>query len=110
MRQGKPVPNLFINFEPDKGRPSWAQADANGRFTLKYDDKNDGALVANHTVWVLWRPANAKEEMVELGFEKGKTNKPADLKEITKKFGSKAKSPLKIQISKPESNLELKLD
>ena len=36
-RNGKPVPNLFINFMPEAGRPSWGHSDEQGQFTLEYD-------------------------------------------------------------------------
>jgi len=109
-RAGKPVPGIFLNFEPDNGRPSWASADDNGNFKLNYDEKQDGAVVGKHTVWVLWRPRNPQEEMIDQGMAKGKTSKPKDLAVITEKFGSKEKSPLKIEITKSVSDLEIKLD
>ena len=47
MRDGKPVGNLDVTFKPDSGRPSFGEADENGRFTLKYTHKQDGAEVDN---------------------------------------------------------------
>jgi hypothetical protein len=109
-RNGKPVPNLFLNFEPDHGRPSWALADEQGRFTLEYDDRQKGAITGTHTVWVLWRPRSPEEEMIDLGQRAGKVNKPADLPAITEKYGSREKSQLRVEITKPVTDLEIKLD
>lgn len=103
-RNGKPVPYLTIHFIPD-GRASWGVSDESGRFSLKQDNKTPGALVGSHTVWVEWRPASAKEEM-----NPKQANKPADLTAIQEKYGSDKKSPLKIEITKPVEDLEIKLD
>jgi len=106
-REGKPVPNLTINFVPAVGRPSWAVSDENGRFTAQYDKAQEGVIVGTHTVWVVWRPSSPKEEM---DIQSGKASRPANYKAITEKFGSEEKTPLKFEITKAESNLEIKLD
>src|SRR5690242_19717008 len=62
-RNGKPVPNLIVNFQPDEGRPSWGKADENGVFTLSYDPEHDGARVGKHTVYVKYKPGSMAEEM-----------------------------------------------
>src|SRR5262249_54770418 len=63
-RNGKPVPNLFINFMPEAGRPSWGHSDEQGQFTLEYDRERKGAEVGKHKVFVKLRPAaNPKEEI-----------------------------------------------
>ncbi len=109
-REGKPYPNVFLNFDPDKGRPSWAQADENGSFVAKYDQTKDGAVVAKHKIWISYRARNPQEEMIEKGFAKGKSSRPKDMNAILEKFGDKEKTPLIIDITKADSNLEIKLD
>ncbi len=50
---GKPVPNAFVVFTPKgAGRPSQTKTDTEGRFTLKFNASNDGALVGDHSVTV----------------------------------------------------------
>lgn len=105
-----PYPNIFLNFEPEKGRPSWAQVDDSGNYTVKYDGTQDGAVIGKHKVWISYRASNPKEEMIEKGFAKGKSARPQNMKEVLAKFGNRENTPLFIDITKPETNLEIKLD
>jgi hypothetical protein len=98
--QGQPVANLRLNFQPDKGRPSWGDTDANGRFTLEYDEKTKGAVVGNHTVSgtpqdpggvMDWKPSAAA-------------------KAVAAKYGDRVKSPKKVDITGSNDNLEINFD
>jgi hypothetical protein len=104
---GAPVPNLMIWFEPTSGRPSWGISDKSGRFVLDYDLDHDGAIVGNHTVWVLEDPA-LNDPTAMMG--KARPKRSTELQEILKKYGSKETSPLKVEIKKADRNFELKLD
>lgn len=97
--KGEPLPGLIITFMPDYGRPSIATTDDQGRFTLDYDAERKGALLGRHTVSAI-RPTD------ELA---GTKPHPAT-KEVVKKYGDDTKSPMKIEISGPAENLELKFD
>jgi predicted small lipoprotein YifL len=107
---GKPVPNLFINFEPESGRPSWAVSDEQGKFVAKYDSTQDGMVTAKHKVWFQWRPRDPKDQMIEQGFAKGKSSKTAEVKEILKKYGNRDNPEVSIEIKQATPNLEIKLD
>jgi hypothetical protein len=96
------MPNLRLNFQPEKGRPSWGDTDENGRFTLEYDAQNKGALVGKHTVSAAYRAATPDEEMA------GKV--PPAVRIVTVKYGDMLNSPLKVEITGPTDNLELKFD
>ena len=109
-KNGKPVPGLFINFEPGDGRPSWAQTDSEGKFVVKYDATMDGAKVGTHKVWFIWKPVDPKDQMIEEGFVKGKSSKTPEVREILKKYGDVKTSPLSIEIKQATPNLEIKLD
>jgi len=109
-KNGKPVPGLFINFEPGNGRPSWAQTDSEGKFVVKYDATMDGAKVGTHKVWFIWKPVDPKDQMIEEGFVKGKSSKTPEVREILKKYGDVKTSPLSIEIKQATPNLEIKLD
>lgn len=100
-RGGKPVPNLEVYFMPAQGRNSVGMADEQGKFKLGYTVDQDGALVGQHTVFVVFNPPMS-------GAERPAT--PADLKPIIAKYGSREKSPLKVEITQAVDNLELKLD
>ncbi|MEY4614152.1 MAG: hypothetical protein RL179_2125 [Planctomycetota bacterium] len=106
----KPVADLILNFEPEDGRPSWAQSDESGRFQTKYDASQDGARVGKHKVWIIWQPKNILDQQIEQGLMKGKSSKTPEIREILKKYGDVKTTPLVIDITKAESNLEIKLD
>jgi hypothetical protein len=102
-RGGKPVPSLLIQFQPASGRPSWGITDAQGKFTLEYTEKIKGAVAGNHAVTAVFRAMTPDEEMKGAG-----NNKLYG--EIAGKYGDVSRTPMKIDITKSESNLELKFD
>lgn len=104
-RNGKPVPNLVVNFQPDEGRPSWGKADANGVFSLEYDPEHDGARVGTHTVYVKYKPGSMDEEMGKV-----KVQHHPDEAAILEKYGDLSKSPLRVVITESIDDLEIKLD
>lgn len=106
-RQGKPIPNLFLNFQPTKGRPSWAMTNAEGRFDVKYDAEQDGAVKGHHKIWVAFRPSSPREEFE---FQSGKKKMPQDLQAVLDKYGSVATSTLQVEVKQDRQQLELKLD
>lgn len=106
-RDGAPVPNLFLNFLPDQGRPSWGMTDAEGRYTLHYDRDQDGAVTGTHTVWVAFKPRDPGEEAA---MHQGKLPMPQDLGTILKKYGSQETTPLRITIAREGQVVDLPLD
>lgn len=101
--KGVPVPSLRINFQPEQGRPSWGDTDANGRFTLEYDASNMGAVLGRHTVSAAHQPGSPDEEM-------GLVKPHPAIKSVTAKYSDMWNSPLKVEITGPTDNLELKFD
>jgi hypothetical protein len=104
-RNGKPIPNLFLNFVPVQGRPSWAITDANGQYKLEYDDKQKGAVVGQHAVWVASPPTGSEG----MGPEDQPKSSP-DLPEILKKYGNQKDTPLKVEVKAANRVLDLQLD
>jgi hypothetical protein len=100
-RNGKPVPNLEVYFMPTHGRNSVGMADENGRFTLGYTPDQDGALVGTHTVFVVFNPPQTTSERLAA---------PAEMRPILEKYGTMDTSPLRVEITKAVSDLEIKLD
>ena len=49
---GRPLPNAIVQFAPPDARPSRARTDAEGRFTLKCFEQDDGAVPGRHRVAV----------------------------------------------------------
>ena len=105
--KGKPLPNLRVYFAPSEGRPSWGITDQQGKFRLDYDLDHDGAKVGKHTVYVLEDPTLSDPTAMD---GKPRPKKSPELQEVLTKYGKLETSPLKIEIKKRETNLELKLD
>src|SRR5437868_3148463 len=96
-QNGNPIPDLMIYFQPASGRPSWAISDKNGHFVLDYDPDYDGAVVGNHTVWVLENP-NASDPLLTQG--KPRQKRSPEMQAVLDKYGSVEKSPYKVEVKK----------
>src|SRR4051812_2168567 len=58
-RNGRPVPNVTVYFQPASGRPSLGNCDAEGKFTLGYTRERSGAKLGSHTVYVVYFPEDS---------------------------------------------------
>jgi hypothetical protein len=97
---GKPLPNLYINFSPDdksKYADSAAMTDAEGRFTMRVGSR-EGVFPGPHTV-IVADPA---------GLQGGSSSSDPDYQAAIKKYGRN--SPLRVTIDKDDDEFELKLD
>lgn len=47
---GKPLPNVLVNFNPGEFRPSEAKTDESGHYELIYTREKKGAVVGTHKV------------------------------------------------------------
>ncbi|HTN74479.1 MAG TPA: hypothetical protein VL096_04505 [Pirellulaceae bacterium] len=103
-RDGKPLANLYITFEPDEGRTSWATTDSSGNFTLNYSKGRDGARVGRHKVYVRFRPSSVEEET------SGKFRPPAGMDDILRKFGNSETTQKTVEITSETRDIELKFD
>lgn len=104
-RGGKPVADVELTFHPEKGRPSWANTEADGRFRLDYSRDRDGAVLGRHRVTVRGRqPRSAAEEFA------GKIPHPAEVREIVARYGNVETTPLVIEITGPTDDLVVPLD
>ena len=106
-RNGTPIPDLRISFEPEKGRPSWAISDKNGHFVAHYDEDHEGVLVGNHAIWVLEDP-NKNDPLLMEG--KPRPKRAPEMQAVLDKYGSREKSPLKVEFKKADRSYQLKLD
>ncbi|QDT66509.1 transthyretin-like family protein [Calycomorphotria hydatis] len=50
LLDGEPVPNARLQFLPAEGRPSYGKTDEDGQFRLRYNLREDGAVLGNHRV------------------------------------------------------------
>lgn len=100
-RKGKPLPGFAVTFQPADGRPSVGQTDQNGRFEMGYTFREKGVLRGKHKVFVLYVP-------VETSYDN--KGAPAELREITAKYGSYEVTPIEVDITGPTKDLKLELD
>jgi hypothetical protein len=106
-RNGNPVPNLFLNFRPAKGRPSWGITDERGHYTLHFDKSRDGAVPGYHTVWATFKPCDPRQEKV---MEEGKMKEPEQLREILARYGNPVTTPLHYDLHSDNQVINLTLD
>lgn len=106
-RNKQPVANLFVNFVPEQGRPSWGSTDEQGRFALKYDAAQDGAVVGKHKVFVSFRPSSPREE---LQLQRGEIKLHPERQAIVEKYGDPSSSPLVVEIKEQGQQVHLELD
>jgi len=68
---GQPLKNGYIGFSPlpkegsvNAGRPSETQTDEQGRFVMKTVDSKDGAVIAEHKVWIRATPPSPGRDKI----------------------------------------------
>lgn len=102
---GQPVAGIELTFHPEVGRPSWANTDAGGKFTLSYSRDRDGAVLGRHRITIRGRqPASPEEELA------GGLRHPPDVAALVARYGDVEKTPLVVEITGAKSDLELRLD
>lgn len=107
-RGGQPVRNATLSFYPgEMGRMSTAITDEQGRFELKYQKGTKGAAVGKHKVVVKFRPRSPQEEM---DVSEGKLKLHPDQDIIEQKYGKLESTPLTVEITRAEENLQILLD
>jgi len=106
-RGGQPLKNLRITFNPDKGAASIADTDDQGHFELVCSKDVKGAVLGNHKVTAMLMPRDSKQEM---DIASGKLKLHPDQKLINEKYGTLDVTPMTVEITKAEANLELKFD
>ncbi len=56
---GNPLEGAMVEFSPANSRPSFGTTNAEGVYTLSYDEKRVGAAVGEHTVKIITRQGTA---------------------------------------------------
>ena len=104
-RGGQPVAGIELTFHPETGRPSWANTDGEGRFTLSYSRDRNGAVLGRHRVTVRGQqPSSPEEELA------GKIKHPPEVRAIVGRYGDVKETPLVIEITRGRSDLVVPLD
>jgi hypothetical protein len=105
---GKPVPNLVINFAPEKGLQSYALTDQDGRFNMHYTTGQEGVVPGIHKVWVGLHTAGSKEDKAQ---QKRVARQQTDpqIAQILRKYGKVDTTPLTVE-AKADREIDLALD
>ena len=110
---GKPVPNMMINFMPTTGRPSWGKTDASGRYEMNYEEGVMGVKIGHHKVYV-----NSSAATIDAGTSKKSKEAaakdtsltPEEISTIFSKYGKEDSTKLEVDVEKDPTVLDLKLD
>lgn len=105
--KGKPVTNAFINFVPEKGRPSMGETDQQGNFVMTYDPQTKGVEVGKHRVFV---QHNVVADQSRPGSIPGMPAVlPSDQRSLFEKYGG-TKSKIEITVDRAIPDLKLDWD
>jgi hypothetical protein len=63
LLDGKPLPNAVVGFYPERGRGSFGRTDAEGRYELKYTDKQFGVSPGKCQVQITTAEEEQKETL-----------------------------------------------
>jgi hypothetical protein len=107
-RHGKPVPNLVINFTPEKGLRSYALTDQDGKFNMIYTNGQEGVVVGTHKVWVQLQTTGSKEDKEHQRRLAKQQNDP-EIAQMLRKYGKADTTPLTVE-AKEDRELNLTLD
>lgn len=108
LRHGKPVPNLVINFVPEKGLRSYALTDQNGKFNMLYTTGQEGVLIGTHKVWVQLHTAGSKEDKEQQKRVAMQKSDP-EMMQILRKYGNVSSTPLTLE-AKKDQDFDINLD
>jgi len=97
--EGTPVEGAQVLFMPMGKRPASAQTDADGRYHLSTFEENDGAMLAEHAVTIMYQRPIYVSPMGPLA------GKPQDLAPLPKPPPADWKSPIPKKYSNPAAPL-----
>ncbi|MCA9032115.1 MAG: hypothetical protein KDA66_14965 [Planctomycetaceae bacterium] len=104
--KGEPVPDLMLNFQPVKGRPSWAITDAQGKYKAVYTEDRPGVLAGECRVQISLKPATPDEELQML---EGTHPRQVALQDPLKKYGGTT-TGLVLTISPDRTTVDIAID
>jgi hypothetical protein len=105
--KGPPVTDALLTFEPENGRQSWAETDAQGQFSVHCDHHQEGAAVGTHRVWVEQRPRSGSDQEAAMMGNAPKLSK--DMAAFFSKYNAE-NSKLEVKIDRNTNDLALNLD
>jgi len=106
-RGGKPVADLYLDFQPSDGRNSWAFTDAQGRYELEYDEGVMGAVAGEHTVTASLKPRDLDTERA---IHAGQFKWSPDAQKIAAKYGAGSAQRKQVSVAPGNEVIDLELD
>jgi hypothetical protein len=108
-RGGKPVTGITVRFVPSADvHQSSGKTDGVGRFELHFDRTTKGATVGTNKVVAVFLPRTPQEQ-VDIAEGKVVVFHP-EQDAILEKYGKRETTPLTVEITRAEDNLQIKLD
>lgn len=87
LKEGQPLANVSVVFQPGSGPIASGTTDAQGRFTLMTSKPGDGATVGNHKVALSFSAppplSNSEEELAKAAAEAANSPVPAKYADVT---------------------------
>ncbi|HVJ66682.1 MAG TPA: hypothetical protein VM510_01790, partial [Caulifigura sp.] len=105
---GKPLPAAMVQFQPDNGRSSYGETNAEGRYELSFSVGNPGAVIGSHTV----RVTTSREVVSEAKLDDGKPGGAAPTTKLTAEqlpSSANTKSTLRRDVVAGENQINLEL-
>ena len=103
---GRPVSNVVVQFNPEKGRPSTARTDDDGRYKLEFSEEIPmGAVPGLHKVSLQVLP-----ERIDEGVNLKDPKYHPEMAEILRHFGDWSKTKLKIEVRSDQPVIDIELD
>ena len=110
---GKPVPNMMVNFMPTEGRPSWGRTDEQGYYEMNYDADTMGVKSGHHKVYF-----NSAVATIDGGASKksraaaaaGTGLTPEEMRTLLRKYGKEDSTQLEVDITEDPTVKDLKLE
>jgi len=101
---GKPLPNMILNFMPAEGRPSQAITDADGKFPhAAYSETRNGLMTGDYDVFISFNPTEPPKIPGQ------PPEVPEEFHSLLIKYGDYQKPKLKVKIEAAQKTLLLEL-
>lgn len=81
--------------------------DAQGKYTLEYAPNQPGAVIGSHRVYVSFVPPSVE---VEMAIYEGRHQYPPEIRAVLEKYGNPQTTPLRVEVTKGNQTIDLKLD
>jgi len=104
---GRPLADVTVYFEPEKGRPCTGATNAEGEYVLSYDRQHEGAPAGKYRVWLAFIPHSPEQE---IKLQMGQETLPDPYPAVLEKYGNRTTSPKEVEVRPGKNELDLAFD